>query len=355
MFGIDGQMKALVKGEPMPGAELRELPIPQPQPHEVLIKVQMASICGTDLHIYQWDSWAARRIKPPLIFGHEFAGKVIEMGSAVDGIAIGARVTAETHVTCGRCAACLRGERHVCYQTEILGVDRPGCFAEYVTVPAENIWQLPPMLSDQEGSILEPLGNAAHTVFSFPIVGKNVAIVGCGPIGLMAVALAKVAGASRVIALDLNPYRLQLAKRMGATEIINSSQEDPCARIRFLTQQPGVDVVCEMSGHPQGIQQGIEMLVPGGQMAMLGLPANMVTLDLAEQVVMKGLTLKGITGRQLYTTWQQVVGILQRRESTFFSLLTHQFALEEFEQAFAQMKDGRCGKVTLVIDEEGIK
>lgn len=348
-------MRALVKARPMPGAELQELPIPQPQPHEVLIKVQMASICGTDLHIYQWDEWAARRVKPPLIFGHELAGMVVKVGSAVDGISIGTRVTAETHIICGRCAACLRGERHVCYQTEILGVDRAGCFAEYVAVPAENIWPLPNLLSHQEGSILEPLGNAAHTVFAFPLVGKNVAIVGCGPIGLMAVALARTAGASRVIALDLNPYRLQLAKKIGATEIINSSQEEPCSRIRSLTQQPGVDIVCEMSGHPKGIQQAIEMLVPGGQMAMLGLPAEMVTLDLAEQVVMKGLTLKGITGRLLFKTWQQVAGILERGEIDFATLITHQFSLSEFERGFAQMKERNCGKVVLVMDEEGVK
>jgi threonine 3-dehydrogenase len=355
VFDMGGQMKALVKARPMPGAELQELPIPQPRPHEVLIKVQIASICGTDLHIYQWDEWAARRIKPPLIFGHELAGVVVDVGSAVDGIPIGTRVTAETHVTCGRCAACLRGERHVCYHTEILGVDRAGCFAEYVAVPAENIWPLPAMLSHQEGSILEPLGNAAHTVFAFPIVGKNVAIVGCGPIGLMAVALARAAGASRVIAFDLNPYRLQLAKKMGATGIIHPGLEEPYSRICSLTQQPGVDVVCEMSGHPKGIQQAIEMLVPGGQMAMLGLPAETVTLDLAEQVVMKGLTLKGITGRLLFKTWQQVAGILQRGEMDFSTLMTHQFSFTEFEQGFAQMKEGRCGKVVLVMDAEGIE
>ncbi|TCS92188.1 L-threonine 3-dehydrogenase [Hazenella coriacea] len=347
---MSGTMRALVKHHSGEGAILKEVPIPTIGPDEVLIKVKATSICGTDIHIYTWDDWAKSRVTPPYVFGHEFSGVVVEIGDHVTSVEVGDHVSAETHIVCGQCSACRRGDGHICLHTQIIGVDRDGCFAEYVALPASNLWKNSKELPFEIASIMEPMGNAVHTTLSGEIVGKSVAVVGCGPIGIMAVAIAKAAGASKVIALDVNEYRLQLAEQMGATHIVHSSQEDPVKMVRAITQGHGVDVVLEMSGHPVAIKQGLEMLVHGGRMSMLGLPTRPVEIDITNQIVFKGITIHGITGRKMFETWEQTAGLLESGKVNLQPLITHQLPFEEFEKGFELMKSGNCGKVVLTIN-----
>lgn len=340
-------MKALVKSSRGFGAQLKEVPIPTISDHEVLIQVKATSICGTDVHIYTWDEWSQSRVNPPYIFGHEFSGIIVKKGKLVNNLEIGDHVSAETHIVCGRCPQCLTGQAHVCAKTEIIGVDRDGCFAEYVALPAENIWKNDPSLPHDKASIQEPLGNAVHTVLAGSVTGKSVAIIGCGPIGLMAVAVAKASGASQVIAFDLNDYRLALARKMGATKVANSKDVDPLEIVAQLTNGSGVDIVCEMSGHPSAIKQGFKMVTNGGRVSILSLPTKPVEIDITNDIVFKGITVQGITGRRMYETWQQVSGLLQSGQMNMSSLITHHFPLEEFEKGFELMIKGECGKVVL--------
>jgi len=344
---MDGQMKAIVKDQRAPGATLKEVPIPQIKDQEVLIQVKATSICGTDLHIYTWDEWSQSRVKPPYVFGHEFAGIVVEKGHLVTNVEVGDHVSAETHIVCGHCPQCLTGQAHICANTKIIGVDRDGCFAEYVALPAENMWKNDPELSFDEASVQEPFGNAVHTVLAGDVVGKTVAVIGCGPIGIMAVGVAKAAGASQIIAFDLNDYRLNLAEKMGATRTVNSLHEDPLTIVRELTNGQGVDVVCEMSGHPVAMDQGFKMLTNGGRISILSLPVKPVTIDVTNDIVFKGITVQGITGRKMYQTWQQVSGLLGSGQVDLKPMITHHFPLEEFEKGFELMKAGICGKVIL--------
>lgn len=341
-------MRAVVKQLAQPGAELREVPIPTIAPHEVLIAVKAASICGTDLHIYQWDQWAQSRIPTPIVLGHEFSGVVVEVGSMVSHVQPGDYVSAETHVVCHRCPQCLTGQYHVCQNTRVLGIDFPGCFAEYVKLPAENIWKNPPGMPYPVASLQEPLGNAVHSVLAGPVAGRSVAIIGCGPIGLMAVAVAQAAGAAQVVALDINDYRLALARKAGATVTIHSRAEDPVRRVLELTDGSGVDVVCEMSGHPEAIRQGLAMLTNGGRMSILSLPSRPVELDITNQVVFKGVTVQGITGRRMFETWRQTAGLLRSGQVDLAPLITHTLPLEAFAEGFALMASGQCGKVVLI-------
>lgn len=340
-------MRALVKHCAGFGAELREVPIPEPGPGEVLIKVEATTICGTDVHIYTWDEWAAGRVRPPYVFGHEFSGEVVETGIGVTHVAVGDRVSAETHIVCGSCPQCRRGEAHVCLNTEIIGVDRNGCFAEYAVMPAENLWKNPAGVPADVASAMEPMGNAVHTALSGPIAGRTVAVIGCGPIGVMAVAVAKAAGAVAVIALDINEYRLELAQKMGATHLVHSGEEDPVEQVRTITTGYGVDVVLEMSGNPTAIRQGFAMLTFGGRVSMLGLPTRPLQLDVAEEIVFKGAQVHGIVGRRMYETWQQTAGFLASGQVDLTPMITHRFSLEDYEQAFAQMMSGKSGKVVL--------
>ncbi len=341
------KMKALVKHTRGFGAEIQLVDVPTINENEVLVKVAAASICGTDVHIYTWDAWAESRVHPPYVFGHEFAGEVVEIGASVTNVSVGDFVSAETHTVCGTCPQCLAGQYHVCKNTIILGVDEPGCFAEYVKVPASNIWQNEKAVPHVAASIQEPLGNAVHTVLSGEVAGKSVAVIGCGPIGLMAVNVAKAAGASQVIALDLNDYRLDLAKEIGATAVINSGKEDPLKVIAKLTDGNGVDVVCEMSGHPVAVDQAFKMVTNGGRISILSLPTKPISIDITNDLVFKGITVHGITGRRMFSTWQQVSGLIQSGQLHLDKIVTHQIRLEEFKQGFDLMIKGQCGKVVM--------
>ena len=341
-------MKAIMKHHMGPGAELREVPIPQIEPHEVLIQVKATSICGTDVHIYTWDAWAESRIKAPMVFGHEFSGVVVEIGRDVTGVKIGDHVSAETHVVCHQCLQCKTGQYHICQNTKILGVDFQGCFAEYVKMPAENIWKNPIDMPFEKASIQEPMGNAVHTVLAGHVAGKTVAVMGCGPIGIMAVAVAKASGATEVVAIDVNDYRLDLARKVGATVTINSAQEDPVKRVMQVTEGTGVEVVCEMSGHPVAIRQSFEMLTNGGRMSILSLPTKPIELDITNQIVFKGVTVQGITGRKMYETWRQTSGLLHSGQVDVTPIITHTMPLENFKEGFDLMISGKCGKVVLL-------
>lgn len=345
---MNGNMKALIKKPGEPGASCELVPIPKIDQHEVLIKVKAASICGTDVHIYNWDEWAKNRVKPPYVFGHEFSGEVALVGENITSVKVGEYVSAETHIVCGKCVPCLTGKEHVCRNTQILGVDIEGCFAEYVKVPAENIWKNPLGMPEDLASIQEPLGNAVHTVLTGITAGVKVAVVGCGPIGLMAVAVAKASGASQVIAIDKNEYRLNLAVQMGATETISIAKEDPLKNVSALTNGEGVDLVCEMSGHPTAIRQSLKMAANGGRVHILSLPEHPVCIDMTNDIVFKGLTVQGITGRKMFETWRQVSELLHAGTIQIKPVITHHFSLEEYKKGFELMKEGQCGKVILI-------
>nr|WP_245345321.1 L-threonine 3-dehydrogenase [Halobacillus andaensis] len=340
-------MKAIMKHHRGPGAVLREVEIPSIQNDEVLIKVKATSICGTDVHIYNWDDWSASRVHPPYVFGHEFSGEIVEVGEKVLNFKIGDYVSAETHLVCGHCPQCLTGQYHICEHTKIIGVDTQGCFAEYVAIPATNLWRNPDQMPSDIASIQEPMGNAVHTVLNGDVAGKSVAVIGCGPIGLMAVGVAKAAGASQVFAFDLNEYRLNLAKQMGATTVVNSAKENPIDVAKQLTNGHGVDVVCEMSGHPVAMDQGFKMITNGGRVSILSLPISPVSIDITNDIVFKGIQVQGITGRKMYETWQQVSRLLNSGQVDVSPLITHHFPLEEFEKGFQLMNKGTCGKVVL--------
>jgi threonine 3-dehydrogenase len=348
VFSLEGKMKAIVKHHAGYGARLETVDIPQINENEVLIKVKATSICGTDVHIYTWDEWSQSRVKTPYVFGHEFSGIVEKVGSSVTNVNVGDHVSAETHIVCHSCPQCLKGQFHICKNTKIIGVDTHGCFAEYVAMPAENIWKNDSNMPFEHGSIQEPMGNAVHTVLAGDVAGKTVAVIGCGPIGIMAVNVAKAAGASQVIALDLNEYRLDLAKKIGATSVINPKNEDPVERVMELTDGNGVDVVCEMSGHPVAIDQGFKMITNGGRVSILSLPVKPVEIDLTNDVVFKGVTVQGITGRKMYETWQQVSGLLQSGSMHPETIITHTLPMEQFEEGFDLMIKGNCGKVVLI-------
>lgn len=340
-------MRALVKEERGFGATLKEVPVPVPSRGEVLIRVEATSICGTDVHIYEWDAWAASRVNPPYVFGHEFSGEVVELGEGTKRLKLGDRVSAETHIVCHQCKQCLRGQYHICKNTKIIGVDTQGCFAEYVVMPEENLWVNPEDMPAGIASIQEPMGNAVHTVLASDVSAKTVAIVGCGPIGLMAVSVAKAAGAAEVVAIDVNPYRLELARTMGADVVIDSRHDDVLERIERMTDGDGIDVVCEMSGHPAAIRQAFEMVTAGGDVNILSLPVKPVEIDLTNHVVFKGVRVQGITGRKMYETWSQVSAFLSSGKVDVRPLITHTLPLERFEEGFELMRQGKCGKVVL--------
>ncbi|WP_343031321.1 L-threonine 3-dehydrogenase [Metabacillus lacus] len=344
---MNGKMKAIVKHQRGYGAEMQMVDIPYIEEHEVLIKVKATSICGTDVHIYSWDEWSESRVNPPYIFGHEFAGEVVETGSKVTNVKVGDFVSAETHLVCYECPQCLSGQYHICKNTKIIGVDTHGCFAEYVALPAVNLWKNPSDMPFDVASVQEPMGNAVHTVLAGDVAGKTVAVIGCGPIGIMAVGVARAAGAAQVIALDLNDYRLNLAKEMGATAVVNSKEQNPLEVIHQLTDGNGVDVVCEMSGHPVAMDQGFKMVTNGGRVSILSLPVRPVSIDITNDVVFKGITVQGITGRKMYETWQQVSSLLKSGQVDVTPLITHHFPLEDFAKGFDLMIEGKCGKVVL--------
>ncbi|MFO8060662.1 MAG: L-threonine 3-dehydrogenase, partial [Bacillota bacterium] len=288
-----GRMKALVKSERGPGLDLREVNIPSIGDRDVLIRVLATSICGTDYHIYSWDEWSQGRIQPPIIAGHEFVGEVVEFGEDVTDVQVGDLVTAETHIVCGRCLQCRMNQRHVCAETRIIGVDVDGCFAEYVALPAVNLWPTDRELDIRVASAQEPLGNAVHTALAGPVAGARVAVTGCGPIGLMSIAVLRHCGARQVIATEVNPYRIELAARMGADAVIDVKSEDVVSRVRDLTGGVGVDGVLEMSGHPAAIDQAMKMVRPGGRVSLLGVPSgSQVSLDVGGDIVFRGVNVQ---------------------------------------------------------------
>ncbi|HLE77980.1 MAG TPA: L-threonine 3-dehydrogenase [bacterium] len=341
-------MRALAKTDAGPGLELIDVPVPELGPGDVLVQVFAGGVCGTDLHIYQWDAWARSRILPPRVIGHEFCGTVAGLGTEVTEVAAGDFVSAEGHVACGRCHSCRTGSPHICERLQIIGVDRDGGFAEYVAVPAGNVWKLDPSIPRDVAAVMDPLGNAVHTALQTPLVGKAVAVIGCGPIGLMAIPICHMAGAALVVASDVAEPRLALARRMGADLVLNASAEDVPARIRQATGGRGADVVLEMSGHPRGLRDGLRALGNGGWVSLLGLPSGPVDIDLANEVIFKEAHLAGVFGRRMWETWEQASALLNMGLD-ITPVITHRFPLERFEEAFALLQSGEAGKVILYL------
>jgi threonine 3-dehydrogenase len=344
-------MRALVKESAGPGIVLREVPVPTCGPTEALIQVHHAGVCGTDLHIWEWDSWASNRLKPPVVIGHEFAGRITQLGqeAAQDNLlAVGDLVTAEGHVVCGHCLQCRLGDGHLCRRTQIIGVDRDGAFADFIVMPASNVIKLDG-IPTEIGAIMDPLGNAVHTVLEAQVPGSTVLVLGCGPIGCFAVGVARAAGASLVIASDFNPTRLELAREMGAQVTLNPGTDDVVARVRELTGGDGVDLVCEMSGHPSGHAQALAAARMGGRVNLLGTPNRTTEVDFARDIIFKGLTLYGVTGRKMYQTWHQMRRFLRAGQLDPRPVITHRFPLECIRDAIQVIKDGQAGKVILEI------
>ena len=340
-------MRALVKPSTSAGFVLKNVPEPQIRDDEVLIKVKRAGVCGTDVHIYEWDAWAQGRVKPPIIVGHEFAGEVAQVGKLVTDVREGDRVTAEGHIVDGRCLLCRTGSAHVCPYTKIIGVDRDGCFAEYIAMPAGNVWHLDDDVSFDIGGIHDPMGNAFHTALTADIPGATVLITGCGPIGLFAVGICKAAGASRIIATDINETRIALARRMGAHDVVRP--EDAATVVRRHTDGLGVDVVLEMSGVPAAVHQAFELVRVGGRVQMLGIPAKPMDVNFATEVIFKGITIYGVVGRRMYDTWHQMTRFLRSGQFDPAPVITHRFPLEAFDDAIRAIRSGEAGKVIFEI------
>jgi threonine 3-dehydrogenase len=349
---IPKRMHALVKPTAAPGMEMREVPVPPIGATDVLIAVETASVCGTDLHIYHWDEWAQARIKPPYIPGHEFCGTVAAIGERVQGIAVGDFVSAEMHVACGHCLQCRSGQAHVCQFVKILGVDADGAFADYAAIPASNVWKLSPEIPREFGSLFDPFGNAVHTVLSGPIAGQSVAVMGCGPIGLFAIAVARACGAAKIFAIEPNEKRRELGKTMGASVLLNPATEDVEARIKAATGGSGVDVLLEMSGHPSAIQQGFRLLRMGGRASLLGIPARAVEVDLANGVIFKGATIHGINGRKMYETWFQAEALLREGKIDLSPVITHRLPLAKFDEAMHLLESGEASKILLTVGKQ---
>ena len=343
-------MKALRKMTAGRGLSLEKAPLPGIGAADVLVRVKTASICGTDLHIYGWDRWSQGRIKPPVTLGHEFCGVVERVGEEVRAVKPGDFVSAEMHVNCGHCHQCRLGEAHICQNLRIIGIDQDGAFAEFVKIPASNIWKLDPAIPEHYGAILDPLGNAVHTVLAGKIAGQTVLVTGCGPIGLMSIAVAKACGSSTVFATETNEHRRAMAKKMGADVVLNPAAEDAVEKILNETGGTGVDALLEMSGNPSAIQQGFKALRAGGRASLLGIPTENVPLDLVNDVIFKGATVQGIYGRRMYETWVQMTALLKARRLNLEPLFGERVELENFESAFAKLQGGLAGKILLYPD-----
>jgi len=333
--------------QPGKGLQMDTVQIPAIGATDVLVRVKAASICGTDLHIYGWDRWSQGRIRPPLTLGHEFCGVVERVGQEVTAVKAGDFVSAEMHVNCGHCHQCCLGQAHICQNLRIIGIDQDGAFAEFVKIPASNIWKLDPAIPEHYGAILDPLGNAVHTVLAGPIVGQTVLVTGCGPIGLMAIAIAKACGSSTVFATEINEHRRAMAKKMGADMVLNPTAEDAVARILRETEGTGVDALLEMSGNPAAIQQGFKSLRAGGRASLLGIPTESVPVDLVNDVIFKGATVQGIYGRRMYETWVQMTALLQAGRLNLDPLFGERVSLDRFENAFSLLQGGLAGKILL--------
>jgi threonine 3-dehydrogenase len=338
-------MKALVKSRSERGLWLEDVPEPEIGINDVKIRVLLTGICGTDLHIYEWDDWAKATIPVPLVIGHEFVGEIVAVGSNVADYRVGELVSGEGHVICGRCRNCLAGRRHLCAHTKGVGVNRPGAFAEYIVLPMSNIWRHNPKINPEIASIFDPFGNAVHTALSFPVLGEDVLITGAGPIGLMAAAVVRHAGARYVVISDLNPYRLALAENMGVTRAVDP-RKTPLAEVQQqLGMQEGFDVGLEMSGSPAAFSEMLTNMSHGAKIAMLGIPASEMSIDW-HRVIFNMLTIKGIYGREMYETWYKMTVMLESGLD-ISPVITHRFSSRDYEQGFAAMKTGNTGKVIL--------
>lgn len=338
-------MKSLVKAKAEKGIWLQDTPEPEVGHNDLLIKIRKTAICGTDMHIYNWDEWSQKTIPVPMVVGHEYVGEVVGMGQEVKGFKVGDRVSGEGHITCGHCRNCRAGRVHLCRNTEGVGVNRPGAFAEYLVIPAFNAFKIPDNISDELASIFDPFGNAVHTALSFDLVGEDVLITGAGPIGIMAAAVAKHVGARHVVVTDINPYRLELAKKMGATRVVDVSKEDLKVVMNELGMTEGFDVGLEMSGVPAAFRDMLNKMNHGGKIAMLGIPPQDVAIDW-NQVIFKGLVIKGIYGREMFETWYKMASLLQSGLD-LSPIITHTFSIDDFQKGFDTMGSGHSGKVIL--------
>ena len=338
-------MKSLVKAKREKGIWLQDTPEPEVGHNDLLIKIRKTAICGTDMHIYNWDEWSQQTIPVPMVVGHEYVGEVVGMGQEVRGFEIGDRVSGEGHITCGHCRNCRAGRRHLCRNTTGVGVNRPGAFAEYLVIPAFNAFKIPDNISDELASIFDPFGNAVHTALSFDLVGEDVLITGAGPIGAMAAAVARHVGARHVVITDINPYRLELAKNMGATRTVDVSKENLKDVMAEIGMSEGFDVGLEMSGVPSAFRDMLDKMNNGGKVAMLGIPPSDVAIDW-NQVIFKGLVVKGIYGREMFETWYKMASLLQSGLD-LSPVITHQFDIDDFQRGFDQMGSGESGKVIL--------
>jgi len=340
-------MLAVVKPQAKPGIEIRDVALPKIGRTDVLVKVKVASICGTDLHIYNWNSWAQGRIRPPLIPGHEFCGEVVAYGAEVTSVKEGDFVSAEMHVACGKCLQCRTGEAHICQFVKIIGVDADGAFAEYVRIPESNIWKLDPAIPPEYASILDPLGNAVHTVLAGEIAAKTVAITGCGPIGLFAIAVARAVGAAQVFAIEVNDHRRGIAKQMKADFVLDPSREDARSIVMERTGGLGVDVVLEMAGHPNAIRTAFDIVRRGGRISLLGLTSKPVSLNFSEDIIFKGLTIQGINGRRMYQTWYQMTALLKSGKLDLHPVITDRMSMTDFSKGMERLTTGEASKILL--------
>lgn len=338
-------MRALVKARPEKGIWMREVDEPHLGPNDLLVRIRKTAICGTDIHIYNWDAWSRRTVPLGLVTGHEFMGEVAAVGEQVRGFEVGDRVSGEGHITCGHCRNCRAGRRHLCRNTEGIGVNRQGAFADYLVLPAFNAFKLPADIPDEVAAFFDPFGNAVHTALSFDLVGEDVLITGAGPIGCMAAAICRHAGARHVVVTDVNPYRLELARKLNATLAIDVRETSPRAAMKTLGMNEGYDVGLECSGNGAAFESMLETMNHGGRVAILGIPPGDTAIDW-NQVIFKGLTLKGIYGREMFETWYKMVSLLQSGLD-LRPILTHEFSIDDFQRGFDVMDSGQSGKVVL--------
>ncbi|RCW82525.1 L-threonine 3-dehydrogenase [Halanaerobium sp. DL-01] len=344
---MNGKMKAIVKTKEAKGAKFKEVSIPDYGSEQVLIKVESTSICGTDLHIYEWNKWAQKNISVPQIMGHEVAGKVLEVGDRVENIEEGDFISAETHIPCGYCYQCKTGKQHICNNMRILGVHKDGVFAEYAVIDKVDVWKNDPTIPAEYASLQEPMGNAIDTILAGDVAGKNVLITGAGPAGLISVSVARAFGATQVIVSEPNDYRRKIALEMGADKVVNPLEEDLTDIIYERTDGIGVDFVAEMSGNEHALNEALKLITAGGEMGLLGLPDDNVSLDLTNGVIFKGITLVGVTGRKMFNTWYTASRLLKEERIDLDPLITHIFPLEEFKKGMELMESGNCGKIIL--------
>ncbi|MDR2989392.1 MAG: L-threonine 3-dehydrogenase [Providencia alcalifaciens] len=338
-------MKALSKLKAEPGIWMTDVPKPELGHNDVMIKIRKTAICGTDVHIYNWDEWSQKTIPVPMVVGHEYIGEIVEIGQEVKGFKIGDRVSGEGHITCGHCRNCRGGRTHLCRNTIGVGVNRPGCFAEYLVIPAFNAFKIPDNIPDEIAAIFDPFGNAVHTALSFDLVGEDVLVSGAGPIGIMAAAVCRHVGARHVVITDVNDYRLELAKKVGVTRAVNVSRENLKDVMNELGMKEGFDVALEVSGAPAAFQTMLDTMNHGGRIALLGIPPSSMATDWS-QVIFKGLFIKGIYGREMFETWYKMATLVQSGLD-LSPIITHEFSIDDFQKGFDVMCSGQSGKVIL--------